>query len=142
MQPLTIQLFPKLDTDQQTYYIGKCKWPGKLFFKNGSAFLVYIDGEDKQELHITTSSDHALQNLLQQYTQGRRKKTRSRHQNICINLEPIIDEDGKIFYMGYLGADISVDASEGLVFLCFIADEGDEELQISVQSKRKNKHYS
>jgi hypothetical protein len=137
MQPLIIQLFSKLDTDSQTYHIGKCRWPGKLYFRHGTTFLIYIDGEDKQELHITTSDDESIENLLHQYTQGRRKQSRSRHQNICINLEPILDEDNKIFYLGHLMADLSLDASEGLVFLCFTADEGDEELQISVPSKRK-----
>lgn len=145
MQPLKIQLFPKNDTDNQVFYIGKLCFPGTIILGKGCVFFVYLDGET-QELHICPTDALHIDNPAQYYTRGRRKQTRSRHNNIAIELEPSYSttQDGKSkkFFSGSIAADITLNASEGIVFLVFIADSGEEELQISVTGNSKEKKKS
>jgi len=143
MQPLKIQLFPKNDTDKQVFYIGKLCFPGTVTLGKGCVFFVYLDGE-MQELHICPTEALHIDNPAQYYTRGRRKQARSRHNNIAIELEPSYTtmEDGseKRFFSGSMAAEVTVNASEGIVFLVFVADSGEEELQISVTgAKKENK---
>lgn len=141
MQPLKVQLFPKNDTDGQVFYIGKLCFPGTITLGRGCVFFVYLDGE-MQELHICPTDALRIDDPAKYYTRGRRKQARSRHNNIAIELEPSYsteenDEDKK-FFSGSMAADVSVNASEGIVFLVFVADSGEEELQISVTGSKKD----
>lgn len=57
------------------------------------------------------------------------------NKNIVINLNPRKDKDGEIFYVGKIEAPVLIDCKDGVVFLIFIADKGEEELQIANMNK-------
>ena len=135
MQPIKIQLFPKADTDNQIYHIGKLKFNGTISCGKQS-FLIYLD-EDIKELHIAPSGSPDLTDVFRYYTDGRKKTSRSKHNNIAVELEERNTEDGKVFYIGRLDVGATVDASQGIVFLVFTADPGEEELQISFPEQKQ-----
>jgi hypothetical protein len=139
MSPLKVQLFPKNDTDDQVFYIGKLRFNGSLNVGKGQSFLIYLD-DDVKELHIAPSDCMELTDVFKYYKAARRKSSRSRHNNIAVELQSIEAEDGKSFYIGRLECDATVDASEGLVFLVFTADPGEEELQISSPEQKNSKN--
>ena len=144
MQPLKIQLFPKPDTDGQLFYIGKLRFPGTISLGKGSVFFVYLE-DDVKELHICTTDSLNVDDPAKYYTKGRRKKSRSKHNNIAIELSESISDEEVPFFSGSMAANVNVNASEEIVFLIFVADPGEEELQISiselkpVSKKRKPK---
>lgn len=147
MHPLKVQLFPKTDTDGQVFFIGKLKFNGTLNVGNGQSFIIYIDDKVK-ELHIAPSDSTELTDVFRYYKYSRKKTSRNRHNNIAIELEArkeIIndnDMEPKRFFIGKLEIDATVDASYGIVFLVFVADPGEEELQISCQERKyKNKNF-
>lgn len=51
MQRARINMYPTLDKDGQTYYLGKMKSPITIDFKDGVAFILYTDTE-YPELHF------------------------------------------------------------------------------------------
>lgn len=61
--------------------------------------------------------------------------------NLTIDLKAKQDFEGRTFYVGKIKAPVLIDASNGITFLCFIADQGCEQLQIAVMdnSKKENK---
>lgn len=145
MQPLKVQLFPKKDTDDQIFYIGKLNFPGIIKLNRGCLFFVYLE-EGIEELHICPTKSLNVNDPSKYYTRARRKKARSKHNNISIELEPFYTEDKKEleYFAGSITSDIQINASEGVVFLVFIADSGEEEVQISIsgtksRQKRKGK---
>lgn len=136
MQPLKIQLFPKEDKDGCTFYIGKLKLSATIRLTKGITFFVTIR-EDVQELHLCNSTEKEFYHILEYYKNCRRKPIRNRHSNICVDLvKAEVDNDDKI-YIGNIKTDIDLRADDGLVFLVFVADTGEEELQISAQSEKK-----
>lgn len=58
--------------------------------------------------------------------------------NLIIDLEPRPDKDDNIFYIGRLRAPVTIDLSQGVTFLVFLSESGDEELQIAVNDKETN----
>lgn len=58
------------------------------------------------------------------------------NKNLTIDLKARKDVDGQTFYVGKLKAPVHIDASEGVVFLIFTADQGDEQLQIAAMDKK------
>lgn len=138
MSPLKVQLFPKADTDGQVFYIGKLRFNGSLNVGKGQSFLIYLD-DDIKELHIAPSDCMELIDVFKYYKTARRKASRNRHNNIAVELQSVEAEGGKSFYIGHLECDATVDASEGLVFLVFTADPGEEELQISSPEQKSSK---
>jgi hypothetical protein len=63
------------------------------------------------------------------------------NKNLTIDLKSRKDLDGQIFYVGKLKCPISIDCSEGVVFLIFTADKGEEQLQIAaMDSKDKDEN--
>lgn len=53
------------------------------------------------------------------------------NKNLTIDLKARKDKDGLIFYVGKLKAPMLIDAKDGIVFLVFVSDQGDEQLQIA-----------
>jgi len=140
MHPIKIGLLPKEDRDGQTYYIGKLQFNGTLNFAKGQAFLVFLEGELKQ-LHIAPLTCPEFTNIFKYYSNNK-KKTYSRHNNIAVELEERFEDIGeenrspRKFFVGKIQADLTLDCSQELVFLIFIADVGEEELQISATKHR------
>ncbi len=60
--------------------------------------------------------------------------------NLCIDLQAREDSDGETYYVGKLEVPANLDCKDGLVFLIFISDKGNEQLQITgMKPKEKNK---
>jgi hypothetical protein len=60
------------------------------------------------------------------------------NKNLTIDLKARKDVDGQTFYVGKLKCPIMIDASEGVVFLVFVSDKGEEQLQIATMDKKED----
>jgi hypothetical protein len=56
--------------------------------------------------------------------------------NITIDLKARPDKDGRTFYVGKIESPILIDCKDGAVFLIFIADKGEEQMQIALLNKK------
>lgn len=59
------------------------------------------------------------------------------NKNIIIDLKPRKDVDGQIFYVGKVKAPVLIDCSVGAVFLVFVSDKGEEQLQIAIMDNKE-----
>ena len=59
--------------------------------------------------------------------------------NLRIELKPNIDKDGQTYYVGFLEGPVSINCKDGVTFLVFIADKGEETLQIANMDSKKKK---
>ena len=53
-----------------------------------------------------------------------------------IDLKARKDVDGRTFYVGKLHCPVNIDCSNGVVFLVFVSDTGEESLQIAPMDKK------
>jgi hypothetical protein len=60
------------------------------------------------------------------------------NKNLTIDLKARKDKDGMIFYVGKLEAPALIDCSKGVVFLVFVSDQGDEQLQIALMDNKED----
>lgn len=143
MQRPHVKLHPSVDADGATFYVGHWKWPGKIHFQNGMAFIIYTDDENQWELHFCNLDSPDLSNVFDYYKIKRRLKNRNGNTNLSIPLEKRdSNSEGKKFYIGKMNVNGDIDCgvdSPGVVFLVFTADEGEEELQIGVIDPNKMK---
>jgi hypothetical protein len=58
------------------------------------------------------------------------------NKNVTIDLKARKDKDGMIFYVGKIKAPVLIDCSQGAVFLVFVSDQGDEQLQIALMDNK------
>lgn len=58
------------------------------------------------------------------------------NKNLTINLKPRKDVDGQTFYVGKLKCPAMIDCSQGVVFLVFVSDSGEEQIQIASMEKK------
>jgi hypothetical protein len=58
--------------------------------------------------------------------------------NVIIDLKSRKDKDGATFYVGKVKAPVLVDCSDGVVFLVFISDKGEEQLQIAPMDEKNS----
>ncbi len=58
------------------------------------------------------------------------------NKNVMIDLKARKDKDGMIFYVGKIKAPVLIDCSMGAVFLVFVSDRGDEQLQIALMDNK------
>lgn len=58
------------------------------------------------------------------------------NKNVTIDLKARKDKDGMIFYVGKIKAPVLIDCSQGAVFLVFVSDHGDEQLQIALMDNK------
>lgn len=58
------------------------------------------------------------------------------NKNLTIDLKARKDKDGMIFYVGKIQAPVLIDCKDGVVFLIFVSDQGDEQLQIAPQDNK------
>ena len=59
------------------------------------------------------------------------------NKNVTIDLKARKDVDGQTFYVGKIKAPVLIDCAEGAVFLVFVSDKGDEQLQIALMDKKE-----
>jgi hypothetical protein len=60
------------------------------------------------------------------------------NKNVTIDLKARKDKDGMIFYVGKIKAPVQIDCREGAVFLIFVSDKGDEQLQIALMDNKED----
>jgi hypothetical protein len=61
------------------------------------------------------------------------------NKNLTVDLKARKDKDGMIFYVGKIEAPVLIDCTKGAVFLIFVSDQGDEQLQIApMDAKTEN----
>ena len=56
--------------------------------------------------------------------------------NVTVDLKARKDKDGMTFYVGKIKAPMLIDCSKGAVFLVFVSDQGDEQLQIAMMDNK------
>lgn len=57
--------------------------------------------------------------------------------NVTIDLKARRDKDGMVFYVGKIKAPVLIDCAQGAVFLVFVSDQGDEQLQIALMDNKE-----
>jgi hypothetical protein len=57
--------------------------------------------------------------------------------NLTIDLKARKDIDGQVFYVGKLKAPMTIDCRKGAVFLVFVSDKGDEQLQVALMDQKE-----
>lgn len=60
------------------------------------------------------------------------------NKNITIDLKAKLDKDGRTFYVGKVKAPVNIDCRDGAVFLIFVSDRGDEQLQIALMDNKED----
>ena len=63
------------------------------------------------------------------------------NKNLTIDLKPRKDVDGQTFYVGKIKCPAMIDCREGVVFLVFVSDKGEEQLQIASMDKKDEDQY-
>lgn len=58
------------------------------------------------------------------------------NKNLTIDLKARKDIDGQVFYVGKIESPVLIDCSKGAVFLVFVSDKGEEQLQIAPMDKK------
>jgi hypothetical protein len=53
------------------------------------------------------------------------------NKNLTVDLKARPDVDGRTFYVGKLKFPGTIDCKEGVVFLIFVSDTGEEQIQIA-----------
>ena len=53
------------------------------------------------------------------------------NKNLTIDLKSRKDKDQMTYYVGKIEAPVLIDCTKGVVFLIFVSDQGDEQLQIA-----------
>lgn len=64
------------------------------------------------------------------------------NKNLTIDLKSRKDRDGQVFYVGKLKGPVMIDCSMGAVFLIFVSDKGDEQLQVALMDNEEADDYS
>jgi hypothetical protein len=59
------------------------------------------------------------------------------NKNVTIDLKARKDKDGRVFYVGKIKAPVLIDCSQGAVFLVFVSDQGDEQLQVALMDNKE-----
>jgi hypothetical protein len=59
------------------------------------------------------------------------------NKNVVIDLKSRKDIDGQTFYVGKVKAPVLIDCSHGAVFLIFVSDKGEEQLQIALMDNKE-----
>jgi len=58
------------------------------------------------------------------------------NKNLIVGLKARKDVDGQTFYVGKLQFPGNINLKEGAVFLVFVSDKGEEQLQIALMDKK------
>ncbi len=59
------------------------------------------------------------------------------NKNLTIDLKARKDKDGMVFYVGKVKAPVMIDCSQGAVFLVFVSDSGDEQIQVALMDNKE-----
>lgn len=118
---LRVPLDPKVDKEDQIFYIGKLNYPGTIDGRNGVTFLIFVSEDGSEELQIAMNDKEHT-------TFSRYSK---RPDRLKLSLEAREDQHKKKFYISKLQFDGYIDCATSKVsFLVFNSRAGSEELQI------------
>ncbi len=56
--------------------------------------------------------------------------------NIIVDLKSRLDRDGQKYFIGRIKAPVAIDCSQGAVFLIYVSDPGEEEMQIALMDNK------
>jgi len=112
------------DANGKPYYIGKLQWPGTLDFEEGASFMVFVSDNGCEEIQIAP-----LDPLRR--SKSRREGSGMNNGRFSIDLHPMQDRDGNVYYVGEALGPVSMKLRNGIFFTIFVSREGYEELQIS-----------
>jgi hypothetical protein len=57
--------------------------------------------------------------------------------NITIDLKSKLDKDGRTFYIAKIESPVLIDCKEGVTFLVFVSEQGNEQLQIAPMDNKR-----
>ena len=131
---ISVKLDPKLDGNQNTYYIGKLQFNGTLNFDDGGqSFVLFVSDEGYEELQIGPVD------------KSRRKSDRKNERVVMdgdkyvINLHSFRDGDKNIAYCAEVELEgLQLNMKNGFFFTIFTAIEGREQIQMT-PLRHKNK---
>jgi hypothetical protein len=137
MDPLKVELEPKTDRDSKIWHLGKQKHPTILKLNKGVDFYIYLSDSEEglNQIHIVSSSSNEYYDP-RKYLSPRIIRSNNINSNLGIDLEKK-SIDGIEFFHGTLKHDGVLDFNNGISFLVFTADEGSEQLQISIPEPTK-----
>lgn len=132
---LKIELEPRTDKEEQTYYLGRLKFPGTINLSDGVTFLIFTSDLGEEELQIAINNKE--NSTFSKYS--------LRNDRIKVDLDEREDQYGKVFYVAKLNLDGVISCKSDLVFLIFLSKKGSEELQIvgdiNIDGKEKRNNY-
>jgi hypothetical protein len=123
------------DANGQPYYIGKLQFPGTLDFEEGVSFMVFTSEEGFEEIQMAPLDP-------QRRSKGRRGGLGLKGGRLCIDLHPVQDQNGRVFYVGEAIGPTITKLRNGIFFSVFISRENAEELQISRLAPRPRKEFN
>ncbi len=110
------------DANGQPYYIGKLQFPGTLEFESGASFFVFVSESGVEELQIAPLDPSRMAKTRNEaYMNGR----------FSIDLHPMVDQNGRTYYVGEAIGLAKLDLKRGIFFTIFTSKPGYEEIQIS-----------
>lgn len=59
--------------------------------------------------------------------------------NLTVDIKKREDQDGRVFYVGKLKGPFNINCKDGVTFLVFVSDAGDEQLQIAPLFDKQDK---
>lgn len=118
---LKIELDPRLDKEEEVYYLGRLKAPILIDMSEGATFLIFLSDSGTEELQIAVNNKENT--TFSRYNiRGNKMKIRLDKRN---------DKDGKTFYVCKVRHPGKINCLSEACFLAFISKEGNEELQIT-----------
>ena len=117
---LTVDLDPKEDKNDNTYHLGRLKFPGTIDCSNGVAFLIFLSEACEEELQIAS-----LDKENSTFSQFSKREDR-----LKIRLESRTDAYDKIFYVAKIQFRGYIRCNQEVVFIVFTSKKNYEELQV------------
>jgi hypothetical protein len=120
---MKIEINKRSDKNKNIYYFGRIKAPITLDFDSGVAFFIFTAEDGMEEMQISClDPDVTL------------SKSFFKDDNLKIKLERRPDELENFFYLAKVKRKLTIPCHQGVSFLIFTSKEGQEELQISINS--------
>lgn len=118
---LRIEVDPRLDKEEEVYYIGRLKAPISIDLSDGATFLVFLSKSGEEELQIAPNDKENT--IFSRYA--------IRGNKIKVRLDRREDKDGKIFYVCKVRHPGKINCLDEACFMVFTSRQNNEELQIT-----------
>lgn len=121
------------DSAGNPYFIGKIQWPGVMDFEHGISFMVFVAENGMEELQIAPADPSRISKI--------NKDLYLNHGKFCIDIHPMIDQNGSIYYVGEAIGFQKIDVRQGLFFTIYTSIVGQEQIQIGRLHVKARKKY-